>query len=150
MTKILEKSRAKHWTSDSLEILTDAERWGEALAEAILEHVEEAIQAGNNPAGGRQRPLASGSSAAKAAAAGRRPSARGVTDRAIFANSIVAQKLRGNAKRAAYLVTTDKAEVFAEWLQRELGRGVDYFPTDGDVERLVERALEKLLDQAIK
>lgn len=147
---ILRPERSHYWRTKGLKVDLGANRWAKFIALRLLKHVKHSIQLGLVPSGGPAKPLKPETSRARKAAKGTRPKARGFTEHAIWMHSLVARKIRGDKVRATWAITTDKPEVFEEWLIDEKNRGVDYFPVHGDMARLIESCLDTMIKRAVK
>ena len=149
-TVILRPERNKYWSTPGLKIALKADRFARVIATRARKHLMNSIKLGLAPQGGSQKPLQSGTHRAKKANDGKRPRARGFTEHAIFVNSLIVHKLRSSKRHATYVVTTDKPEVFNEWVIQERARGVDWFPIHGEMGKVIKRAVEDVMDRAVR
>lgn len=147
---ILRPEQSHYWRTKGLKVDLGANRWCRYIGVKLLKHIKHSIQLGLIASGGPQKPLKPETSRARKAAKGTRPKARGFTEHGIFVHSLVLRKLSASKVKASYAITTDKPEVFEDWLVDEKARGVDYFPVHGDVARLIENALDTMIRRAVK
>ena len=149
-TVILRPERNAWWSTPGLKIGLSADRFARVISSRLLKHLKHSVKLGLAPQGGPQKPLRPGTHRAKKAAEGKRPRTRGFTEHAIWINSLIVHKLRGTKRRATYMVTTDKPEVFGEWLIEEKSRGVDWFTLQGNVSKVIQKAVTDVMDRAVR
>jgi hypothetical protein len=136
------------------------------ILNAVLEHHHRSIVAGVEAGTGLDQKPLEGKSAADADA-GKRPDVRGWTGKSggrAFPDALTRTKIAGSGVTKGKVKTLAGKQVMEasgtikpglskhiDWLEDELGkRGVDYFYVDGNVEKLIEETLRRLIDQAIQ
>lgn len=130
----------------------DSKELAARVAEIIAKAHQKAIRAGEKADGsGPQKKLQKGAQKALADA-GKRPNVRGY-DTGKFPDSISASEKAkwqlGFAEQMKTLVTVGVSGPFTTWLAREAERGVEYFYTDGEIAKEVERVVAQWLARAI-
>jgi len=138
--------------SDGLDVAIGASSLCDAVSTAILGHTSLAIEDGNLPSGGPQRPLDPKGRQGKRATEGARPDVRGNTGlpnsfpRALTRSALrtsgrpvkIGGKMLGYAAHATIGAGVPKQNSF---LALEAGRGVEYFSVSGEVDTLVTRVV---------
>lgn len=140
--KVLSGADTPEYKADEHTVEIDAAAVAQAVSDVVAEHTQAAVKAGRKPSGGGQKPLSEGQR--KRAAKGKRLPQRGMGQQGRFAKDIGSKKARG-IYRATGTVVVDS--FFDKWLTKEEKRGVEYLETDGDVDAIVEAAIERMLKE---
>lgn len=141
--------RAKWIVSSDLPSSLDAGKLVELVADTVLEAHRAAIEAGVRADGsGAQPPLNPDGGSGRAALAGERPSARGVTAAHKFPGGLRRRSVRFSAGKLASGRTGTRAKTRIQapsrlrgWLRQEGTRGVGYFFVGGAIATLVQQAV---------
>lgn len=145
---LLRPNENKYWKTSGLKIaVLRPDRLCRVIGSRMVKHLVHSYKLGLKPEGGAQKPLKEGTGRDEEADSGKRPKARGFTDRAIFVNSIRLKKISASKTKATYVIGTDKPEVFDEWLIDEASRGVDYFPVHGRMKELIDKAVNDTMNR---
>lgn len=144
---LINPSNAKNYKADGCKIQLGASRIAKGVANEVLKHIKKSIRTGMRPEGGGQKPLKPDTSRAEKAAKGKRPKARGFTEHRRFVRSLRIRSAKRGKWTAAYEIASDMAEVFDPWQIDELARGVDYLPIRGDVEKVVNDVMDKVMQR---
>ena len=139
--KVLGGSNTPEFQAEDHTVTIDAAAVAQAISDVVAEHTGQAIAKGKKPSGPPQAAL--GEAQAKRAKRGKRNPQRGMGSQGRFAKDIDSKKARG-VYRATGTVTVDS--FFDKWLKKEAKRGVEYLETEGQVDKIVEEAIERMLD----
>lgn len=121
------------------------------ISEAVHEAHVTAVKLGQDPTGKQHPPLKEGTIADRMARKGRRPDERGNTGyKRNFVDNLTRAKVGGNDKRATARIRPGRGRAFDLWLSNELKRGIEYFGVGGDVDRMIDLAIEDWLDQVMQ
>lgn len=136
------------------------------VSHAVLAAHVHAIAAGDMARGGPQAPLDPFGQSGRAARAGRRPDARGVarTDGRSLPDLLTRDPIKGRGgavsrskksgtARVGTLATTSirpGSGGHTQFLSKDAQRGVEYFFVDGDIEKVIDRAVGEWLNAAFE
>ena len=125
------------YRSDEIEVTLDAGALVNAVTKAVAEHHRKAIRAGEKASGGKQKSLSP--EELKKARKGKRSATRGLGVKEVLPEYLHATKARGDLRATAQVAPV---AFYDYWIEREHGRGVEYFYDDGDVDQVVEQVIE--------
>ena len=141
--------------ADALDVLPSPVLAVAMVSEAVIAHHRDRIIAGQKADGsGPQVALDPSGTQGALADSGARPDVRGHTKKAYFPNKLRRTKIRTSRKpvrfgkghigiRAACEI---KPPPIGNWLDKEAERGVEYFYTGGDVDKVVDAAIARYVE----
>lgn len=145
---IIPKRVTKNYKSDGLSLELDAGTIAKLIAEELTAHITRSIDRNIQPdTGSGKMALNPKGMAGRAASAGKRSSARGVTRKGTFPRSFSVRKFRGKQKGKAQIRL---GAFFGDWLTNEDRRGVRYTSVEGKSEDVVDKALASAVEKMVK
>lgn len=138
------------WRSEGWAPNYDSASLVDYVSDVMLAELRDAITGGRKPSGGPQRELKPGTGAARQAARGHRPRARGWTARGTlpFPMKIRRGRLSAGNRQASVKIRPNKRH--RGFVTVELRRGVEYFTAEGEMQRLAEEATRAWCEAATR
>jgi hypothetical protein len=146
--RALPQGKDPAWRADGWAPELSPESLVDYLSDVVLAAHRDAIIAGRVPSGEPQRPLDPAGERGRAAAAGKRPKARGFTG---LTDSFPLKIRRGKIQRFAggARVVIAPGKKHRSFVEKDAARGVEYLTVDGDVDALIGVATERWIDAVL-